>query len=273
MLIHIFKDDILQIIARDFGPQPVRYCRLAGGSVRTRLDGWRRDHSPQDEGALGPTERAVAALGGAEFALAAFSDIVRWGPSVCRTRASRVIEEAFWTQCDGYLIGPTLLRLLAWAEDLGGVWVVEEAQSLQKQIFLPFSWGDVLRTHAEARLRWLTAGAEGVSDPTVGLLEFLADYFLLQRAVADDVRWASRYRSEEESTAVLLCRGWKAGRLRFTRTLSHLADAQEIERALRPEAWDPVREFARVRNRFPEGGILTLPDAPKLVHVNDPGNP
>ena len=251
--------DFLRLVGADFGPDVPRHRLSAGGNVRARLDEWNRGPEFHPSRPLDSATSVRAAMGASGFALAPFRDIIASTAFERREEMSQIAKAEFWGRFDGYLLAPTVLDLLAWAEASAGRWIVDEAQRIQQSLSRPFTWSDLLREHAKVRLQWLEAGADGLGDPTVAVCEFLADYFFVQRAFADDVRWASRYRASGEPAAAVLARAHQAGKLRLRGALSHICVPEGIERVLEAEAWGRVQGFASARTGAPVEGVLSLP--------------
>ncbi|HST57567.1 MAG TPA: hypothetical protein VLK84_02695 [Longimicrobium sp.] len=153
-----------------------------------------------------------------------FFDVMERAHPRDRNQISEAVERAFWDEFDGVLLHPQVRALLANLTAVGRDAVVIEAESLLGQFHWAEDMKEARRWHIESRLRGMSSGRRGViSEGAVAAWEFLADYFLLQRATAEDIRNASRTKAAGESTAARLSRMDAYNRTHFSRTHLHVS--------------------------------------------------
>lgn len=148
-----------------------------------------------------------------------------------RYAISEAVEQAFWNEYDGVLLHPWIRMLLQHLEISGAETVMLEAERLLGELHWASSLKQARIFHANSRARAIRSGhTEEVDEHSVAAWELLADYFLLQRALAEDVRRASRIRAAGETTAARLARIDAYGRTYFHQTRRHVSSPRLMVR-------------------------------------------
>jgi hypothetical protein len=126
-------------------------------------------------------------------ALAVFIEIMERAAPRARYAISADIERRFWNEYDGVLLHPRIRALLERLEQTGNIAVLAEAEHLLARLYRSPSMKAARYEHLSSRVRAGYAGLHGeLDEEAVASWELLADYILLQRACAVDIRKSSR---------------------------------------------------------------------------------
>jgi hypothetical protein len=156
--------------------------------------------------------------------IAVFREVMERAAARERHEISAAVERSFWNEHDGVLLHPWIRALLEKLKTSGREFVILEVERLLGQLHWAEDMKEARRWHLNSRLRAVGKGASGeLDEKSVAAWEFLTDYFLMQRAAAEDVREASRRKSDGESTAARLMRMDAYDRTHFSRTRLHLS--------------------------------------------------
>lgn len=180
-----------------------------------------------------------------------------------RFAISRAVERAFWNQHDGMLIHYCITSLVKHLERTGQEEVIHQAKRLIVELHRARNMEEAMEAHLTSRLH---AGMQGCYDDldedSVAAWELLADYFLLQRACAQDVRKAARTRAPGESTAARLTR--MANRLHFTSALRHVFSPYALLDRYLKLGSDPcelidLSDYGRTRQHLKDSVLARVP--------------
>jgi hypothetical protein len=186
-------------------------------------------------------------------------DIVHEVAPEHRLTVSTVIEKAYWSEHGAVLVHPYVRRLLDKLVELGESDVLDAVNECGYLLQAHPMANPARLIHRIGRLRLLGHGVRGVPEQSVGAGEFLMDYLLMQRAIAEIVRISSRKRAVGESTAERVDRMCRAGETHAELTQLYLTDPLAIaggELGTRdPQTLDRLLTYATTRT-IPTDGVL-----------------
>jgi hypothetical protein len=199
-------------------------------------------------------------------AFSVFSEIMERAVPHERYAISAAVERAFWNEYDGVLVSPWIKSLITHLAHRHQPDAVDQATQLLVELHRAKDMNQARRAHLDRRLGAVYAGrADYLDDEGVAGCELLADYFLLQRACAEDVRNASRKRARLESTAARLTRMDNAQPgLHFRRTLAYVSNPSALfdEWILLgndPATVDDLSQYGRSRGHLNSSILRLLP--------------
>lgn len=138
------------------------------------------------------------------------------------------LEEAYWNYYHAYTLAvPVRNLVLACAQEGDGI--IGELEHVRTRMLRAPSFDDACMEHALLRTRFVALGAHRyLSNDHVAAGEFIADYFLIQRAVALDIREAGRLRPVMRSLVYELEEREARRMLFVTRAYQHVLDPLAI---------------------------------------------
>jgi hypothetical protein len=186
-----------------------------------------------------------------------FQALLRVVPPEHQHAVSAAVESSYWASYGAVLIHPLVSALVAklGEHDDGQVLYLANYTGWRLQGAPMGKWARL--EHRLGRLGMLKTGRQGTPDAAVAAGEFLVDYLYMQRAIAEDVRRASRTRARGESTAARLDRLVSRNSNR-DEAWQYLSDPRSIaeEFAVSDQrTMDDLIAYGRAR-RFPEEGVL-----------------
>lgn len=202
-----------------------------------------------------------------------FQDLLREVPPRYQHAASAAVEGAYWTRYAAVLVHPLVAALVSKLR-LRNKKILHVANYAGWRLQGAAMGQDARLEHRWGRLGMIEAGQQGTPDDAVAAGEFLVDYLYMQRAIAEDVRSASRTRARGESTAARLDRLVSRNSNRDA-ALQYLSDPRSMaaEFAVSDQrTMDDLIAYGRAR-RLPEGGVLARVAAEGLALEPLPAGP
>lgn len=169
------------------------------------------------------------------------------------------VAEAYWKTYEGILIPPRIRHLLrAGSEGPSGAHWLARAETLKNHMIEADSMETATELHGVARVEMLLDGASRkLSDFQVAAGELMADYFLLQRAIREDVLTAEARRSPGQSRAAILEGMDRSAELAFEKAIATIHRLQMITEAIPQSRKAEIEKFARGRENFSSTGLFT----------------
>ena len=172
------------------------------------------------------------------------------------------MERAYWTEYGAVLIHPWVARLVADLDARSEHYVLQILERLNVHLRAARTLSEARLDHIVSRLTLLEAGCRTGANPNaVAAGEFLADYLLLQRMIAQDVWLASRRAPRGESTAAMLDRLDTCNRLHHQRALCYVLNPDAMHNAAFNYLGDKglsedLRMYVQARPAPPGRGVL-----------------
>lgn len=162
------------------------------------------------------------------------------------------LAAAFWETYQGCLMPPAVLRLLlAGARGKGGDALLDAIEDFRLELLDAPAFADATDVHTLARVDILLRGAHGeMDDRATAIGEFLCDYLLIQKAIADDVAKAEEERAPDEPRAAVLERLDRARRTTFETAIGVVLEPTRIINRVPPSERAAVEAFARRRTSY-----------------------
>lgn len=173
------------------------------------------------------------------------------------------IAEAYWEKYLGCLTPPRVLETLREQAEAGstGELMLEEVESAREEIFDAPTLEDAADVHASFRVQFLDQGADGyLTDYQVAVGEIMADYLLLQRAIAEDIRRAEQERAEGQPRAAILEEMDRSAELEFETMLSKVLRPSRVVDMIPSHRRSEIEEFATRRRQLFREGVLEDPE-------------
>lgn len=172
-----------------------------------------------------------------------------------------VIAETYWETYEACLLPPRVLKtILRNAIGPSGQLLLEELDQARQEIILADSLEEAKDIHADRRLQFLMRGAERyLTDSQVSVGEVMADYFLLQRAVAEDIRRAENEREEGMPRTSVLEKLDRAAELEFEKMLTHVLRPQQVINLIPRAHQEDIEAFASRRRPIFRTGVFAEP--------------
>lgn len=173
------------------------------------------------------------------------------------------IAEAYWEKYLGCLTPPRVMHTLREQAEAGstGELMLEEVESARQELFDAPTLEDAADVHASFRVQFLDQGADGyLTDYQVAVGEIMADYLLLQRAIAEDVRRAEDERLDDQPRAEVLEEMDRSAELEFETMLSKVLRPNRVVDMIPGPRRSEIEEFAKRRRQLFREGVLTTPE-------------
>jgi len=179
-------------------------------------------------------------------------------PEQQRSVDDRIAEE-YWGKYLGCLMPRRVLRAIARiAKGPSGEILLEEIEDMRRAIFEASTIGDAVEVHASCRIQMVLRGAEGMfTDEQASLGELIADYLLVQRGIAEDVRRAEKERGAGETRASVLARLDRSADLQFELVLSQVLHPKRAYQMIPKSRKRELERFAQIRRPLHQTGVLS----------------
>lgn len=175
-----------------------------------------------------------------------------------RSTVSEAVERAYWNEHGSVLLHPWVHRLVNHLQDAGGGGVLHQVNYAGWRLQV-CTLSQATSEHPTWRIGVLAEGMRGADPFHVAAGEFLIDYLYVQRALAEDVRVASRRKGAFESTAARLNQIDHGYTNHRDRARFHISFSDRIANLSRDfgtrEKIDTFLAYAHTR-RIPEEGVL-----------------
>lgn len=182
-------------------------------------------------------------------------------PESERVSVEDAIADIYWEKYRGCLLAPAIRSIFRdMIEGRSGDLLLDELDDVFESMFAAPTIEDAKEIHATARVQMLDRGAEGMlTESQAAFGEFMVDYLLLQRGIAEDVRRAERERHTNAMRGSVLARYDQKGEMEFERMLMHIMRSEHIYQMIPAGRWRQFESFARRRRPFHKMGLLPKP--------------
>lgn len=187
------------------------------------------------------------------------------GPGVVPEERRQSVEDAvadvYWNVYRGCLLAPAIRDV--WGRIIqgrSGDLLLDDLDEIRETLFAAPTIEDAKEIHATARVQILTKGMEGLLTETQAAFgEFMVDYLLLQRGIAEDIRRAERERDVGATRGSVLTQLDRKGDLDFERMLMHVLRSERVFQMIPSSRWRQLEDFARRRRPLHKTGLLSKP--------------
>lgn len=168
------------------------------------------------------------------------------------------IAETYWDRYLGCLLPPNVMRAIARiADGPSGDMLLADIEDARKSIFAATTIDDAVEVHATYRIQMVIRGAEGMlTDVQASLGELMADYLLVQRGIAEDIRRAERERGRGETRGAVLARLDRSADLQFERLLGQVLHPKRVYQMIPKNRRRELEQFAQSRKPLHSSGVL-----------------
>lgn len=170
------------------------------------------------------------------------------------------VAEAYWQTYLGCLMPRRVVRALTRAtQEPGGARVLALLEQARQEMYAAVRIADAAVVHADLRVQLLVAGAtNALTERSITIGEVLADYLLLQRGVADDVRHAELKKRPGETRAAWLDRFDRDDEMQYFSMLSLIHQPQRVVERIPQRYRADVIAFASTRAITTESRVFSL---------------